>query len=284
MAFLDYITVLVVRFPNDAVMTKKLFRATNGAIGKTDYDNASHFNVQKIGINHLADLCDVLFDLATKPDRVAIRGLPIDGHYNVRRRLHGDKAAFVADPRGHHWLMADFDEVQLPLFLEPDDEPELLLLYLVRMLPAEFHHATFYWQWSCGQGLDGGKTLRAHLFYWSREEHTDREYENWANWINGEAGWKVIDPAVFRTVQPNYTAAPKLGEGVTDPVRGSRNGIHIGETIDVPITMPTQDWEQHVREQEREEYEELVEYRSAPTIHAGRVRGAAKFGAVPLLP
>ena len=42
-------------------MTKKLFRATNGAIGKTDYDNASHFNVQKIGINHLADLCDVLF-------------------------------------------------------------------------------------------------------------------------------------------------------------------------------------------------------------------------------
>ena len=56
-SFTDYITVLVVRFPPDAVMTKRLDRATNGAICKTDYDDALKFDVQKIGINDLADLC-----------------------------------------------------------------------------------------------------------------------------------------------------------------------------------------------------------------------------------
>jgi hypothetical protein len=61
--FNDYITVLTVRYPRDAVMTKRLFRATNGAIGKTGYDDASKFDVQKVGINDLADLCGVLSGL-----------------------------------------------------------------------------------------------------------------------------------------------------------------------------------------------------------------------------
>ena len=215
--FTDYITVLSVRYPRDAVMTKRLYRATNGVIGKTDYDNATKFDVQKIGINDLADLCGVLFDVSRQPNKVAIRGLPITRHYNVYRRLHGDQAAFAADPDGHHWLFADFDEVPLPMFLDPDDDPEIILGYLVRLLPPAFHNASFYWQWSCGHGLDR-RSLRAHLFFWCSEKHTDREYENWAKWINGEAGWKILDPAVFRTVQPNYVAAPILGEGVDDPV------------------------------------------------------------------
>ena len=76
--FTDYITVLSVRYPRDAVMTKRLYRATNGVIGKSDYDNATKFDVQKIGINDLADLCGVLFDVSKQPNKVAIRGLPID--------------------------------------------------------------------------------------------------------------------------------------------------------------------------------------------------------------
>ena len=124
-----------------------------------------------------------------------------------------------------------------------------------------FHNASFYWQWSCGHGLDGGKTLRAHLFFWSSEKHTDQEYENWAKWVNGEAGWKILDHAVFRTVQPNYTAAPILGEGVDDPMPSGRNGIHIGETRrGVDRLSRSLDWDEHVRQQERDEYAELVEY------------------------
>ena len=145
------------------------------------------------------------------------------------------------------------------MFLDPDDDPEIILGYLVRLLPPAFHNASFYWQWSCGHGLDR-RSLRAHLFFWCSEKHTDREYENWAKWINGEAGWKILDPTVFRTVQPNYVAAPILGEGVDDPVPTGRNGIHVGETREVSLDIPTLDWDEHVRQQERDEYAELVDY------------------------
>ena len=75
--FTDYITVLSVRYPRDAVMTKRLNRATNGKIDKSDYDNATQFDVQKMGINDLADLCGVLRCDARQPNKVVIRGLPI---------------------------------------------------------------------------------------------------------------------------------------------------------------------------------------------------------------
>jgi hypothetical protein len=272
--FTDYITVLSVRYPRDAVMTKRLYRAANSVIDKSDYDNAIKFDVQKIGINDLADLCGVLFDVSKQPNKVAIRGLPITRHYDVYRRLHGDQAAFAADPDGHHWLFADFDEVPLPIFLDPDDDPEIILGYLVRLLPHAFHSTSFYWQWSCGHGLDR-RSLRAHLFFWCSGKHTDREYENWAKWINGEAGWKILDPAVCRTVQPNYVAAPILGEGVDDPVPTGRNGIHVGETQEVSLDIPTLDWDDRVRQQERQECAELAEYGlrpppgGLPPVHPG---------------
>lgn len=72
--FTDYITVLSVRYPRDAVMTKRLYRAANGIIDKSDYNNATKFDVQKIGINDLADLCGVLFDVSKQPNKVVIRG------------------------------------------------------------------------------------------------------------------------------------------------------------------------------------------------------------------
>jgi hypothetical protein len=240
-------------------MTKRLFRATNGAIGKTDYGNAARFDVQKHTIGDLADLVGVLYPLAFRSDSCVIRGLPL-AHHNVRRRIHGSEAAFKADPTGHHWMMCDFDEAQLPLFLNADDDPELLLRFLVGFLPPGFHAASFYWQWSCGQGLDGGKTLRAHLWFWSRDKHSDAEYENWARWVNGTAGWKILDPVVFRTVQPNYVAAPIIGDGAIDPVRGERQGVYVGDTNEVALSMPAKKWEDHVRQLERDEYQELVEY------------------------
>ena len=146
-SFTDHITVLVVRFPRDKVMTKRLRRATDGSTYKTDYDDALKFDAQKIGVRHIADLCDVLFDLSEQPNKVAIRGMPIDQQYDVYRRLHGDKAAFVAHHIGHHWFCADFDEVPMPMFLDPGDDVEIILGYLVRLLPPVFWNVSFYWQW-----------------------------------------------------------------------------------------------------------------------------------------
>lgn len=39
-----------------------------------------------------------------------------------------------------------------------------------------------------------------------------------------------------------------------------RNGIHVGETREVSLDISPLDWDEHVRQQERDEYAELVDY------------------------
>ena len=82
---------------------------------------------------------------------------------------------------------------------------------------------------------------------------------NWAKWINGEAGGRYSTPPCSGRCSPTTPPHRSL-RCVDDPVQGSRNGVHIGDQIDVSITIPSQDWDQHVRQQERDEYDELVEY------------------------
>ena len=83
----DYLTVLTVRSPQDAVMTKRLFVATNGAVGKKGYDRAVSFDARKSPLTICRTCGTVLLDLAAQPDKVAIRGLPTGNDDNVRRRL-----------------------------------------------------------------------------------------------------------------------------------------------------------------------------------------------------
>jgi len=262
----DYLTILVVRYPRDALMTKRLFRASDGATGKTSYGKASVFDAVTQRVNGLGDLAEVLLDLSDRSDRFVIRGKLRDANHKVRRRIHGTEAGFSADPQGHHWVFLDFDEIELPLFLEVDDDPELITGYLVRLLPPAFWTCSYFWQWSCGQGY-GGKTLRCHLWFWSREKRTDYEMENWALTLNGEAGRRIIDQTVFRTVQPNYTSAPVIDPDVPDPIpHWRRCGIHIGDHDEVTFSLPCARWEDRVRERERAEREELRELGLRPAL------------------
>jgi hypothetical protein len=279
----DYLTILVVRRPRNALMTKRLFRTSDRAIGKADYDEASLFDVQKQRVESFTDLVAVLCDLSNRSDRFVIRGKLRDSGHNIRRRLHGSDATFIADAEGHHWVLLDFDEIDLPLFLEPDDDAELLTGYLVRLLPRPFWSASYFWQWSCGQGVDGGKTLRCHLWFWSREKRTDLELENWALTLNGEAGERILDQTVFRTVQPNYTSAPVIDPDVPDPIpHWSRCGIHIGDQEEVAFTLPREQWKNRLRQQKRAESEELQELglRPAPCLDpvSGQGRGTGHYG------
>jgi hypothetical protein len=68
----DYVTVLTVRHPRDAVMTKRLKCATNGVIYKMDYDDGYLFDAVRIGINDLIDLCSVLIDLRFRAEKMMI--------------------------------------------------------------------------------------------------------------------------------------------------------------------------------------------------------------------
>ena len=93
--------------------------------------------------------------------------------------------------------------------------------------------------------------------------------ENWALTLNGEARQRIIDQTVFRTVQPNYTSAPVIDPDVPDPIpHWSRCGIHIGDQEEVAFTLPCEQWEDRLRQQERAESEELQELglRSVPCL------------------
>ena len=70
----DYLTILVVRYPRDALMTKRLFRANDGATDKTSYGKASVFDAVTQRVNGLGDVAEVLYDLSDRSDRFVIRG------------------------------------------------------------------------------------------------------------------------------------------------------------------------------------------------------------------
>lgn len=238
----DYVTLLQSR---DQPVTKRLFRTLSGAIGKKGYDNAATFNAIAVDVAGIQDLSGLLIEIETEPYFHAIRGRIKGGEdtiLDVRRRKHGDDAMFEEDPAGHHWVMLDLDAIPTPMFVTLPDDIKVAVGYLVRLLPPEFHDASFHWQWSCGAGLDGWKTLRVHLWFWSERRHTDQELRRWGQWVNERIGEKLIDCSVFQAVQPHYTAGPILDE-VEDPCSGFRSGFHQGDRRSVRIEMPPAGWQ-----------------------------------------
>jgi hypothetical protein len=256
----DYITVLTVRQPTTAIVTKRLFRQPDGTIGKLSFGKAKGtrpflFDAEVIVIDDLNDLATALRDLRHQPNKLIIRGLPVGESRNVRRQLlrSGEsKGVFDMDPAGHFWLMIDFDAVPVPPAIDPDNA-EACLRYLTGLLPDPFRHADFVWQWSSGHGFDR-HTLRVHLFFWSQERRTDAEFKRWAGWINGHANQdtvnpknhKLIDPSLFNPVQVHYTADPLLDDDVDDPV-AVRMGVHRGEAPTVVLDVPAITWDEHQR-------------------------------------
>ena len=58
--------------------------------------------------------------------------------------------------------------------------------------------------------------VSAHVWFWLSAPWSDAKLKTWAKTVNGHAGSKLIDTALFNDVQAHYTAAP-IFEGVADP-------------------------------------------------------------------
>jgi hypothetical protein len=229
----------------DEPVTKRLFQTLSGDVGKQNYEKATYFNAIAIDVAGIRDLSGLLTEIEADPYLIAIRGRIKGGEdiiLDVRRRKHGDDAMFEEEPVGHHWVMLDLDAIPTPMFFTLPDDIEIAVGYMVRLLPSEFHDASFHWQWSCGAGLDGWKTLRVHLWFWSERRHTDQDLRRWGQWVNKRVGEKLIDCSVFRAVQPHYTAGPIL-DGVEDPCSRFRSGFHQGDRRSVRIEMPPAGWQ-----------------------------------------
>jgi hypothetical protein len=228
---MDYVTIL--QTAKGERLCKTIAKSPDGSITKTDYDSASRYNVTVAEVADLHQLAELLAILETMPTACIIRaahkaGAPADG---VARRKHdhgdGVPVVFREEPAGHRWLMIDFDKVPCPTEIDGQRDG---IEYLVSQLPAEFHDASYYYQWSSSAGLHGWDTLSAHVWFWCDRPHTDTELCAWGQTVD------AVDDSAMRTVQPLYTAAPVF-QGMADPLAGCRSGLVLKASDVVP--MPT---------------------------------------------
>ena len=98
----------------------------------------------------------------------------------------------------------------------PVDDPDQTVEFVVSHLPAEFHGASCWWQFTASQGFASG--IRIRLFFWSDRPLADWELKQWLGELVPDATlprklWKKkypVDPAIFAPAQPIYVAAPFL--------------------------------------------------------------------------
>ncbi|MEH6478300.1 MAG: hypothetical protein V7727_21595, partial [Sneathiella sp.] len=140
----------------------------------------------------------------------------VDGLFPVKRRNHdrlGEPAHFREKKR--QWLCIDFDKASIGSLQDIYEDTESAVEDLIyRHLPKEFQDITCVWQLSTGAGTtDPEGTLSLHFWFWldrpMGKEELDTFHQQHA---------PNVDRAIFRTVQPIYTAAPIFVSPYTDPL------------------------------------------------------------------
>jgi hypothetical protein len=123
-----------------------------------------------------------------------------------------------------------------PVAIDPVADPEGAIEYLIGLLPPELQDASCWWQFTCSQSLPGCEdTLSARLWFWLREPLDDAALTRWAHCANKTG--KLIDPSIYRAVQPHYVADPVFEEGMRDPLP-RRHGVRIGLDKAVSLLIP----------------------------------------------
>lgn len=198
MSTVDKITVLTGRYGPAA----KTFHAD----GRTEpYKAGKYFTWEELELSSLDDLAGLLTRIQDAPRSFIIRGAPATA-LNVQEPVRRTKENFGDTP--HHWLMLDIDSVSLAPGVEPVSEEALT--FIVSLLPSEFQNVSYVAQWSSSAGRKPG-VGKAHLWFWLKTALGSDELRAWAKTLN-----KLVDEAVFNTVQPHYTARP-IFHGIADP-------------------------------------------------------------------
>jgi len=202
---LDMVTVLKVGSGKTAT---KAFRWYEGAFTKTqDFDAGMWFSHEECAVSNIQDLSQLLTAVEVSKDCFIIRGgLNTDApsQERVRRMKNPDENGdiwFVERPR--HWAMIDIDDLDLPNWADPVNDPERIINFLINLLPDCFHGVACHWQMSASAGVKPATEARAHLWFWLDRALGQDELKRWRQ----SFGVKV-DPAVFHTVQPLYIARP----------------------------------------------------------------------------
>lgn len=230
----DSVTILT----HENALATKRFWLSKGNKAVEGYGNGKWFSAEEVPVNGIHELAELLTILATEPHKFVIRGQAIPGHDLTRVRRAKNKSVdgppcFREVP--HRWVMIDADKA-LPLDqcedidLRLPGHAEVGIKRLLNVLPECLRGVTCFWQLSSQAGFKPG--VRAHLWFWLDRPIGQTELDRWSSDVND--GKEILDPSVFRTVQPNYTANPVFDIGLVDElpvrcgvIRGSRDSVSL---------------------------------------------------------
>jgi len=177
------------------------------------WDKAHIVTLHAVAVADLAALADLLRELAPVSRCCIVRGEPIDPArvVRVRRLLHpdpqtGELPTLREVPR--RWVSIDVDSVPVPAGTDLHDLAACARAVVPR-LPHAFRDVAGIVTATASHGIKPGVRLR--LWYWLSRPTTGEELPQWFHGC-------PVDPATFRTVQPNYTAAPIFSDGMADPL------------------------------------------------------------------
>jgi hypothetical protein len=215
-----------------------------GRIRNRAYGLETHFRVDDVAVDGIQALARALERISRHPFGFVVRGALLPGfdpaktlRRAIAKKTTGEPATFA--PRARLWFLADVDEIPCPAAIDPKSDPEGTVEYVLGLLPPELHDAWCWWQFSSSQSVFSDETLSLHLWFWSETPIDDAALTRWALAANSAAGCKLLDPAVYRTVQPHYLAVPEFVAPVRDPLPrrcGLRQGLD--ETVSLFIPPP----------------------------------------------
>lgn len=196
---------------------KKFTVLDDGAIHKEDYNAGKYFQVERAPVSNLQDIKAVLECLGPQKNKLVIRGEPKSGLTGiVRRKMHGEEAAFSPTPR--RWVMVDLDKVPYPSYADVIHDPEKVIRAMKDLLPQAFRATRCVYRFSSSQGVpkkvgqEPPNTVSAHLYFWCDRFLSDAEWKNIFR-----TNPCPVDQAIYNAVQAHYVADPVF-IGMADPV------------------------------------------------------------------
>lgn len=247
----SYVTVLT---SLDAPVNKCYNKDEAGDVRKTSYQNAFGYMAKMVPANGIEDLAGIVESHSANRQCILIRDLPVSTSRTWVRRT---KENFCEHPAGTPWAMLDFDDIELPEGMDPLSREAIE--WVIARLPAEFHSATYFFQFSASAGILGAdgvplkSGLNVHLFFWLDRRIPGKQLVAYLSLHCMQTGfYKLgenkggvvalvpgIDPTLlYSPVQAHYIAAPTIGDGVVCQLSPeNRQGLvrKTNQSVAVPV-------------------------------------------------
>lgn len=199
----------------------KTFRLSDGKIESDDYPFMKNYKGIIQETDSLRDFYEVLTSLVSF-DVFMIHGefiQGIDTNNMIRRSREKDGIKPTICNSMLNIFVIDIDDYKLVIHEGDLIErgKDSIELFIEENLPEEFQKVDYIYQFSSSFGIKNKDTLKAHLFFTPTEPIHNEALRKWAKSWNEAHGARIIDPAVYRAVQPIYTRL-RVCEGFDDPI------------------------------------------------------------------